>query len=341
MSRCIYLYVNIWVFIQVGGCRATISSTSGNPTRNTTLHSASSSRVESQPKPQAEPGNPLPEIVPTTSPQSPDEVSNVVTDPKYVTEYEIEFRKCKSQVVPRENPRELLDPYVLASAHAEFVVDGFGSLRVQDELGQGMYGKVFSFYETSAIILKGAKSDHGRDDLCWERSLQRVLGGLNGGAPRDHLITEMPAEFDPLFRSRVLVMDRKGDAEWGDVVLEENETFFIRFARLLTIVRDLHQKGFIHDDIKGCNIRVGITDPQDVTLIDFGQAVPFIDSLGHHLPDVTRKRDLVNLVEVARAIRGLKPWLVQFEDAVNQMTDSSDFDYNHWISKFRAMKELK
>jgi hypothetical protein len=168
-------------------------------------------------------------------------------------------------------------------------VEGYGELRVDKELGQGLYGEVFTLFESSEIILKGAKSDHGRDDLCRERSLQRVLQGLNGGAPRDHVVSRMPAEFDPLSRNRVLAMDRKGDAEWGDVVLEEDALFYTRFAKLLTIVRDLHRKGFIHDDIKGCNIRITTAHPQDVILLDFGQAILYIDADGSLLPEVSRK----------------------------------------------------
>ena len=342
MIKYLYLYISISVVTYSQGCSAA-SPTEGSDSWEHATPNISSSLAGSSLRTET-----------TAVPSWTDKVATVyqttivasstrkpgpgaVFDPKYVRQYEREFRDCKSQVVPRANPRELLDPYVLASAHAVFGVDGFGDLTVEDELGQGMYGKVFSFYETSVIILKGAKSDHGRDDLCWERSLQKVLDGLNGGAPRDYPITRFPSQFDPLFRSRVLVMERRGDAEWSDVVVEENVAFFTRFAKLLTIVRDLHQTGFIHDDIKGCNIRVSTYDPEDVTLIDFGQAIPFIDSDGNHLPNVSRKRDLVNLVVIARAIRGPKSWLDQFAEAVDQESDQSDFEYNDWISNFKGL----
>ena len=328
MCDYINLFISAGVLVGFIGCADAAKPSSDPISRVDVVRSNASSTVS----PSSE--NPDEQILSRTNSRT--SVAPTV-DPEHVRLYDVEFRRCKSEVVPRENPRELLDPYVLASAHAVFQVEGYGELRVDDELGQGMYGKVFTFFETSEIILKGAKSDHGRDDLCWERSLQRVLQGLNGGAPRDHVISRMPAEFDPLFRNRVLVMDRRGDAEWGDVVLEEDALFYTRFAKLLTIVRDLHRIGFIHDDIKGCNIRITRTNPQDVILIDFGQAIPYIDAHGNLLPEVSRKRDLVNLIQVAGSVRGPKTWLAPFTDAIGQSSDTDEFGFDHWIEIFRRL----
>jgi predicted Ser/Thr protein kinase len=254
-----------------------------------------------------------------------------------VRTYHMELDSCKAGVIPRPNPTELLDPYVLSSGHVVLDVEGFGRLRVDDEIGQGMFGKAFTFVNNDALILKGAKSDHGRDDLCWERSILQVLNGLGGGIPRIHRITYMPAEFAELFNNRVLVMDKKGDADWCGEVVEEKSGFYSRFARLLEIVQALHSHGFIHDDIKGANIRIIKGVPEEVTLIDFGQARPFVDLEGVHSEVDSRKTDWRDLVILAETVKGPKSWLPELKAEAEALGHYDEPNYTKWITRFKLL----
>jgi hypothetical protein len=243
--------------------------------------------------------------------------------------------KCKAALRPLRAEMGLLDPYVLATSHAEFRIEGHGDLRIEDELGQGMYGKVFAFFGNSGILLKGAKSDHGKDDLCLELAVISALDGLNGGVPRIHKIEKIPSSLKSLFRGRVLVMDRRGDAEWSDIPMVESREFNMRFSRLIEIVRDMHDRGFVHNDIKPMNIRISTTYPAAVTLIDFDQAEPFIDSRGFHLGSASRIKDMEGILAIAVATEGPKTWLPEFYQDVKSLGLTDRPNYEKWIAFFR------
>ena len=210
----------------------------------------------------------------------------VIMDPMYVRAYIDEFHRCKAGLIPRDTSK-VLDPYIFVERVGKFGVEGFSKeLVVKRELGQGMYGKAFSFYHTQAVLLKGAKSGHGKDDLCWERSMLRVLSRAVRGIPRVHKIHWCePLDLQDLFRNRVIIMDRVGDMEWGEFRHKLDRHYRTRLLNLLDTIEQVHATGFIHDDIKGANIRINSSNPNEVILIDFGQARPFIDEEGRHSLD--------------------------------------------------------
>ena len=111
-----------------------------------------------------------------------------VVDPSHVRAYKEEFDRCQAGLVPRDTSK-VLDPHVFVDRVGKFGVVGFQKeLVVKRELGQGMFGKVFSFEGTKQVLLKGAKSGHGKDDLCWERSMLRVLSPIVTGISTVHKI---------------------------------------------------------------------------------------------------------------------------------------------------------
>jgi hypothetical protein len=220
-------------------------------------------------------------------------------DSSFVREYEALFKRCKEYLVPRDESK-VLDPYDLVKKKAVIVAEGIGPLHVEAELGQGMFGKALSFANNKHVLLKGAKSGHGRDDLCWERSMLRVLREVSrGGIPREYKVTWMNVD-EELFKNRVIVMDRVGDMEWGEFRHGFDRHFINRLIVLLNTLRGVHERGFLHFDIKGANIRVSATDSSKVFLIDFGQGRPFIDFEGNHLPDweLSRQTDLLAVTKL-------------------------------------------
>ena len=152
-----------------------------------------------------------------------------------------------------------------------------------------------------------------------------------------HRITYIPAEFAELFNNRVLVMDKKGDADWRGVVVKETIAFYTRFARLLEIVQALHSHGFIHDDIKGANIRIIKDVPEEVTLIDFGQARPFVDLEGVHSDVDSRRTDWRYLVILAETVKGPKSWLPELKAEAEALGHNDEPNYTKWITRFKLL----
>ena len=62
-----------------------------------------------------------------------------------------------------------------------------------------------------------------------------------------------------------------------------NKDKLIIFKNSLTIIKDLHEKGFIHRDIKPDNILFEERNSNQVKLIDFGLSKKFLDKNNNHL----------------------------------------------------------
>ena len=47
---------------------------------------------------------------------------------------------------------------------------------------------------------------------------------------------------------------------------------YIRISRLFEGVEAIHKFGIVHRDLKHVNVRVSVSNPEDVTIVDFGEA---------------------------------------------------------------------
>ena len=48
----------------------------------------------------------------------------------------------------------------------------------------------------------------------------------------------------------------------------------------------MHELGFIHGDLKPENLLIGVNDPKNIYLIDFGVSKSYLTPEGNHLPKV-------------------------------------------------------
>ena len=133
-------------------------------------------------------------------------------------------------------------------------------------------------------------------------------------------------------------MERIVGSTWLQVVDKFDMNFYVRFARLLEAVRALHEKGFVHFDLKPSNIMVRQEDPDFICLIDFGLASPYWDiARNKHRISTSRRDDMKGLVYVVRMTHAILPdWFSEFWSAVEGTGHTDRPDYETWISFFQA-----
>lgn len=145
------------------------------------------------------------------------------------------------------------------------------------QLGQGSYGTVFQLLLGQSSVVKVAKP--GREvSLLKEMEMLNYLQGV-GNVPEVVGISLHPT---PL-----LVMSSCGSNTLKDILKSVSITDEYKILCLLQAARMLDQineSGVIHNDIKANNIIVdmpyGMTEPPEVSIIDFGLACNVDDHLG-------------------------------------------------------------
>ena len=185
------------------------------------------------------------------------------------------------------------------------------------ELGMGWMGVTYLAKNRDDVIIKIGRDSNS--DFCNEIAALSALNGMSS-IP---ILFEQTAGGPKSCISRRIVMSKLGNADWDNVAEDPDFMFYHRFARLFDVLKDLHGKGFAHNDIKGDNIRVHHYDPKMVALIDFGLAEPHRGSV---------VGDMKNLVPLVDATRRRTDWFKQFSV---EMAQEGVPDYDKWIKFFK------
>ena len=216
--------------------------------------------------------------------------------------------------------------------------------RKGQELGEGAFGKAYDIPDAN-LVLKVIKDR--RRDLCREKIGLEILDGLDGFAPK---IAKITSGIDDECSNKVIALEKLGDDNWGNVVKSYDKAFYRRMARLFTAVRALHNRGFIHHDLKGDNIRVRKDDSSFVALIDLGILYSYVDSYSKQISQFFSRN--VDTKAIYRMVSGLcAPWVVSgvctpcpdwMADFKKDMDDLGKFEqpkYEKWIEYFTNLAQ--
>jgi serine/threonine protein kinase len=158
-----------------------------------------------------------------------------------------------------------------------FTVGGFGSVMLErlEPMISNTNGDLYSLSEPS-LILKVVKVRQPFEAglLCMEKSVTRLLNGLNNQVIRTYPIT---SGLDPMCEAASYVMDRGVGSV--DRLAFSSEEIALVLGQALRILRNLHALGVYHRDPHFGNFV--LLDRADVVgslrLIDFGLARPIRD----------------------------------------------------------------
>jgi len=156
------------------------------------------------------------------------------------------------------------------------------SLKVKDRIGKGTFGSVYevahaTYKRRLAMKVEFKSTETERASLLREA---RVLYALRGKTGFAHV-----KEFKVLDTFSYMVMDMLGPSLmtlqtvcFGRFSLK---TGIVLMCQLLDRLEDLHEKGYIHRDIKPDNFSMGDDTSSDtVFLIDFGISCAYKNKLG-------------------------------------------------------------
>jgi tRNA A-37 threonylcarbamoyl transferase component Bud32 len=219
----------------------------------------------------------------------------------------------------------------------------------------GEYGAVFKLTSKPRAVMKIYSDDRLEEPqvLCSEKSMLMALDGLNGLAPRIFEITNGVHE---ACKIKSFVMEHVGN---DDIIIEEDlwrkdEPVFHRIvARMLEILRDLHELGFIHADAHVNNWK--LDNEEDIEgglkLIDFGLSRPYVDAEGRHLVDndhasmldreTSRREDMKKIAEEVKsaAVKG-SALVAEFVEEMETLGREERPNYEKWIALFRSLTTI-
>ena len=203
----------------------------------------------------------------------------------------------------------------------------FGNLQVDAQFGSGLSGSVFSLKGNRDILLKAALDVSASREICNESTVLRALEGLNGSIPRCYR-TDLPGS---------VALERLGETDWRTAVVEESELFYVLFARLIKVVQQLHEQGFVHRDLYDLNIRVN-TETREVFLIDFGLAKPFVDSNGIPVENFSRRSDMADLVRLVELVPNVsdRDWFHEFKNEMFSLGHLDEPQYTKWVVRIQS-----
>ena len=166
----------------------------------------------------------------------------------------------------------------------------------------------------------------GDESACSERSMLLALDGLHGLAPKvgsDEDFVRVLREVEP--HSLKLVEER---------LFRRTDVLISAVVRLLETLRNLHDAGMVHRDVRLETLV--FSKKSDVAgtlmLVGYGSARPFVDADGFHLPRVARKYDLLGVVHhLAQRVGREVPAFVELFLEVDAMPTEARPDYERWI----------
>jgi hypothetical protein len=191
--------------------------------------------------------------------------------------------------------------------------------------------EVFYLVEDRNLIVKVAT---GYPDVCREHTLLSMMNGFNGIAP---FLLRISGGLHPLCKARTIAMIPPGGEPWPSDQMSAPELFG-RLARLLEVIKTIHEYGLVHQRITESNLRIKHGDINFIGLMDWSQAEFFIGrSKGRPLKKFPRKIDMLAFVEIVKRA-GVDAEELQREVEGLGATDRPDYEI--WIRKFREMSEL-
>lgn len=121
-----------------------------------------------------------------------------------------------------------------------------------------------------------------------EKAVMRVLGGLGEVSPMLDISEGQPETFhiSEMCRSRTFVTRYVGVplADSYEVLRVNRLLLLDVIMQGLDILKSLHQKGFVHGSISPWN---WLLHSNQMHLVDYGHTVPYVDSVGVHVPEAT------------------------------------------------------
>jgi hypothetical protein len=145
-------------------------------------------------------------------------------------------------------------------------------LSIYEEIGNGGYAIV---YATSRIDIVFKLSLH--ESLCTETAALTVLN-TTSIAPRIFHLAPSRDPISPYCQTRMIVMEKRGDIDWDRMYSAFHQRHppsasvtLSHLSRLLKTVSTLHSLGFVHRDIHDENVRLSLSYPSGVWLVDFGK----------------------------------------------------------------------
>ena len=166
----------------------------------------------------------------------------------------------------------------------------------------------------------------GDESDCSERAMLLALDGLDGLAPKvgsDEDFVRVLSEVEPL--SLKLGEER---------LFRRTDVLIPAVVRLLETLRNLHDAGMVHRDVRLETLV--FSKKSDVAgtlmLVGYGSAQPFVDADGFHLPRVARKYDLLGVVHhLAQRVGREIPAFVELFLEIDAMPTEARPDYERWI----------
>ena len=200
------------------------------------------------------------------------------------------------------------------------------TVEVGNQVGSGGYATVYSTNSTDLIV----KVSQERN-LCSEIAALTLLDG-SSIAPR---IMRFDKGLSPYCQIRMIVMHKVGEIDWeqsyspffGQAPPIITDTYH-RIATLIRIIKQLHEKGFVHRDIHDENVRLSQIDPRAVWLIDFGKV--------RILTETDRLKDL-------QAVAKLVPVGISCIDKFKAIVNDPNYmfnashEYDRWIDHFSTL----
>jgi hypothetical protein len=188
----------------------------------------------------------------------------------------------------------------------------------------GFYGELFTT-SWPAVLIKMANG--GSVSICNEHAALRMLDGYQGIVPRTFSIsTNLPDKC----RSEMFALESVGDGDWADIVKIEDRSFYLRMARLIKVIRSLHEFGFVHKDLSERNVRVGLESEDQIYLVDLATVCAW-----SRRGNCARKLDMFQVTGLVMDVRGSHEWKEEYQVEMIHMEPHGRPNYEYWIDYFR------
>ena len=179
----------------------------------------------------------------------------------------------------------------------------FNKYRLVEKLGEGTFGMIFKCESSDGLCaFKFEKKRYGRKSLL--NTEARIMKELKGyGIPR---IISYREEGD----YNIMIMELLGKSLEGLMRLYYDERLSLKTVCLLgiemmKILKNIHEKHYIHRDIKPDNFAIGYSDQDKLYLLDFGLAKQYRSSKTLKQKEMQKNKRLTGTARYA-SINALK-----------------------------------